>query len=281
MPNDSLSTSDAVAQVAHAGSGDVPIELSTSGAISNGDREAVTDLFDKLLGTVDEPVRHVRVRMDHAPDRNRDRSTTIRAVVDIRGGSVRAHVTEATTHSALVALDTKLTSQLRQRLERQRSLAERKHTNDGAWRHGMAPVSRPDYFPRPREEREVVRHKSVAPGLSSVEEAIFDLTTMDYDFYLYVDDTTRRDALVFRRDGESDTELHVQCVGGAGDPHPVPDGVVVDGNGVPELTLEGARERLDVGHEPFVFFVDPDAGRGHVLYRRYDGHYGLLVPQDE
>lgn len=268
---------DPRALVAHAGFGDVPIEFSTSGAISDGDREGVTELFDRLLGTIEEPVRHIRVRMDHAPDRNRDRSTTIRAVVDVRGGAVRAHVAGGTTHAALMELDTKLTAQLRHRLERQRSKKERANTADGAWKHGAIRPERPSYFPRPVEDREVVRHKSVAPGLTSVEEALFDLTMMDYDFYLYTDASTERDALVYRLDDE----VHVQCVGGPAEEHAAPADVRIDPQHVPELTQQAARERLDVGHEPFVFFVDAEAGRGHVMYRRYDGHYGVLVPLDE
>ena len=39
-----------------------------------------------------------------------------------------------------------------------------------------------------------------------------------------------------------------------------------------------AVERLDVDVEPFVFFVEPESGRGNVVYRRYDGHYGLITP---
>jgi len=27
-----------------------------------------------------------------------------------------------------------------------------------------------------------------------------------------------------------------------------------------------------------VFFVEPTTGRGNVVYRRYDGHYGLISP---
>jgi len=45
----------------------------------------------------------------------------------------------------------------------------------------------------------------------------------------------------------------------------------------PTLTETQARERLDVGGEPFVFYVDPVDRRGRVLYRRYDGHYGVIV----
>ena len=35
---------------------------------------------------------------------------------------------------------------------------------------------------------------------------------------------------------------------------------------------------LDEGDEPFVFFAEPDTSRGQVLYRRFDGHYGLITP---
>ena len=27
-----------------------------------------------------------------------------------------------------------------------------------------------------------------------------------------------------------------------------------------------------------VFFVNAETGRGNVIYRRYDGHYGLITP---
>ena len=48
----------------------------------------------------------------------------------------------------------------------------------------------------------------------------------------------------------------------------------------PTLSLEDATQLLDDGDLPFLFFVDPETGRGQVLYRRYDGHYGLIVPSD-
>jgi hypothetical protein len=41
------------------------------------------------------------------------------------------------------------------------------------------------------------------------------------------------------------------------------------------MTDSEARERLDVAHEPFVYFVSA-AGRGNVLYLRNAGHYGLI-----
>ena len=38
-------------------------------------------------------------------------------------------------------------------------------------------------------------------------------------------------------------------------------------------------ERLDASAEPHIFFANATTGRGNVLYRRYDGHYGLIVPE--
>jgi len=44
------------------------------------------------------------------------------------------------------------------------------------------------------------------------------------------------------------------------------------------LPLNEAEVLLDEGDEPFVFFAEPDTSRGQVLYRRFDGHYGLITP---
>ena len=42
----------------------------------------------------------------------------------------------------------------------------------------------------------------------------------------------------------------------------------------------GAVEReLDAEGEDFLFFVNAESRRGNVVYRRYDGHYGLLTPE--
>ena len=48
----------------------------------------------------------------------------------------------------------------------------------------------------------------------------------------------------------------------------------------PRLTVSSAIARLEaLGHE-FLFFVDTDTSRGSLIYHRYDGHYGLIVPVD-
>jgi hypothetical protein len=47
---------------------------------------------------------------------------------------------------------------------------------------------------------------------------------------------------------------------------------------VPTLGLDEAVERIGAVGEPFVLFENAETGRGNVIYRRYDGHYGLIAP---
>ncbi len=264
-----------------------PIEFSSLGAISKGDRLAVVDMLEKVLDSVDDPVTHLRVRMEHDSNRNRDRQTTVRTIIDFKGGAVRAHITSESTRSAIDLLEARLRSQLRHRSQRRKAQQHRSASSGaGEWRHGDLTTERPPYFPRPADERELVRHKSVAPAESSVEEALFDLQMMDYDFYLFIHLGTGRDALVRRestaRNGDETTHV-VQFVGGAADVTVDEwlDGVVVVDDPAPVLDVGTATQLLDVGDEPWVFFQDAKSGRGHVLYRRFDGHYGMIVPINE
>jgi len=58
----------------------------------------------------------------------------------------------------------------------------------------------------------------------------------------------------------------------------LPGSVTVSTFAAPRLSVREAAERLDAAGQPFTFFVDADTGRGCIVYHRYDGHYGLLVP---
>ncbi|MFZ5869300.1 MAG: ribosome hibernation promotion factor [Actinomycetota bacterium] len=141
----------------------------------------------------------------------------------------------------------------------------------GEWRKGMLPTHRQRVFPRAVEDREVVRRKSFAVDRQTVDEAAFDMEAVGHDFYLFVDATSGRDALVHRRDDGA------YGVMGLPDRADLPPGVVPEPG--PALLDDGtARRRLDDGGEPFVFYVDAETRRGRVVYRRYDGHYGVITP---
>jgi hypothetical protein len=54
--------------------------------------------------------------------------------------------------------------------------------------------------------------------------------------------------------------------------------VTISNQPAPLLTTDEAVERLNMTGLPFVFYLDADHVAGRVLYRRYDGHYGLATP---
>lgn len=262
----------------------VPIELSVSGRVSTGERQAALDMIDKVLGFIDDPALHVRLRLERSSDSSRLEPVSLRATIDLKGDVVRAHVSAATSPAAIEALEHRLRSRLRRRAERRRDRRHRGASHgEGEWRHGDEATARPPYFPRPVDDRQVVRYKTVAPGASTVEEAIFDLDSMDYDFYLFVSIETDADAFVQRgvEGAQASGPVQLQHLGGADDQATPIDGVIIDPRPAPVIDLDEAERRLDIGDERCVFFQDAETQRGHVLYRRYDGHYGLIVPADE
>ena len=261
--------------------GSVPMEVSTSGPVTSGQRKAIETMVTKLIDSIDDPVLRSRIRLEQHPEHSKAQPVMARIVLDIRGGAVRAHVTAGSVHEAIDAVEARLRGQLRHRNDRRISQQQRgPSSGDGAWRHGDMASERPPYFPRPVDERRIVRQKSFSPGMSSVEEAVFDLEQMSYDFYLFVESDGGDDAIVARAEDGDGYTVHslTGAVNGAVE-HPFP--LEVDDHPAPELDIETAEERLDAGHEPWVFFRDAETKRGHVLYRRYDGHYGLIVPLDE
>jgi Sigma 54 modulation/S30EA ribosomal protein C terminus len=50
------------------------------------------------------------------------------------------------------------------------------------WRHESGPTHRPSYFPRPEDERQIIRRKSFTLPTSTVDEAALQMDLLDYDF---------------------------------------------------------------------------------------------------
>lgn len=131
------------------------------------------------------------------------------------------------------------------------------------------PASRRTSEP-PLDEREIVRRKTFAVAPASVDEAAFDMQALGHDFYLFNDAASGRPAVI-SREGAAGFR-----VWGLPDDAVLPEGV--DTGPAPAILDEtAARRRLDDGGEAFVFFIDRATRQGHVLYRRRDGHYGLIT----
>jgi ribosome-associated translation inhibitor RaiA len=258
----------------------LPHEISTEGAVDDVHRHRVVDKLREVVRSRDERVLHADIRLEMSADPARERPATARALLDLDGTNVRVHVTDATMDEAVDGL----VDRLRRRLDdlaRHRDTLRRRGPSSpaGEWRHGDQPTERPPWFPRPPDEREIVRHKSFTTPAATVDEAIFDLEAMDLDFFVFTELATGQDAVVHRA---ADGGYGLQYLEGAPDERPVVAArVTIDDRPAPTLTPAEARERLDAGHEPFVFHRDPASDRGHALYRRDDGHYGLVTPRDQ
>jgi ribosome-associated translation inhibitor RaiA len=225
-----------------------------------------------------EPVLHARIRLTRSGDPARELPVIIQVNLDVNGRLVRAQVAARSAHEAIDLVH----DRVRRRLE---GLARDWQARRGGmptaepheWRHGRQPARHPDHYPRPAEDRQVVRHKTYELATATPDEAAFDMDLMDYEFHLFTDAGCGRDAVVYRA---GPTGYRLAFVGGPpahlATPTAVP--VTVSSRPPPPLSLAEAINQLNGTGRPFLFFADPGSGRGRVLYRRYDGHYGLIIP---
>jgi hypothetical protein len=123
------------------------------------------------------------------------------------------------------------------------------------------------------EEREVVRRKTFAVDALTPTEAARELEELDHDFYLFQNAVTHEDNVIHRvPTGRYEV---IQPTDGAD--RDLGEGISPSALRPSTLRVEEAKDLLDLSDAPFVFFLDADTARGEVLYRRHDGHYGLVV----
>jgi hypothetical protein len=264
---------------AHGVVGIADVETVLRGEIPASARADAERMVRTLAGCAHESVLHARVRLTRTGDPARERPVIAQVNLDVNGRLVGVQVAGHTAHEAIDLVH----DRARHRLER---LARHWRARRGGqpraepheWRHGQPPShGRPDYYPRPAEDRQLVRHKAYKLVTASADEAAFDMDLMDYDFHLFTDAESGHDAVIYR--GGS-TGYRVAFVGGPPDgwapPTAVP--VTVSPRPTPLLSVFEAMNQLNGTGRPFLFFADLVTGEGRVLYRRYDGHYGLIAP---
>jgi len=226
--------------------------------IDEAARERAREKVSHLTRYAPRPVLHARVTLRRHHDPACDRPVLASGALDVSGRIVRAHVSAAQEAEAVDLL----VDRLRVNLDRLSGVRRsRRHESGGGtpgeWRHGDRPAVRPGHFVRPPGERRLLRRKTYAGAPRSPAEAALELQLLDYDFYLFTREESGRESVLTR---DADGRL-----------------TLVDE--APVLTVSDAQTRLDAGGEPFVFFLEQESGRGHVLYTRLDGHYGLLEPE--
>ncbi len=220
------------------------------------------------------PVLSARATIAVSTNPAQSRPVMMKASLDVNGRPVRAHVAAVELYETADLL----VERLRHGLEvlTSRRLARRTAPaapTPGEWRHGMAAESRPPYFPRPAEEREIVRRKTYAYAPMSLEEAAEEMVLLNHDFHVFTERDRGVDAMV-ELDDAGVVRLTVAAV------TPQAAGLEESTSVAATAEVGEAVRALEDGQLPRVFFVDRDSGRGTVVYRRYDGHYGLVTAGD-
>ena len=269
-------TSPNALQTSH---GQLEIDFVIEGTVTDAARRRATDMVTSLAERSPRPVIFARVKLLEVPSRPPTERHMAQATLDVSGALIRAQVVA----SGMIEAVNLLEGQLQRRI---RDLAGRREAADarppfagsGAWRRGDLPTSQPGYFQRPPTEREIVRRKTWAGDRISITDALFDLYALDHQFFLFTDEVDGVDSIVFEAPGgmrlrrltggaPPEEEIALLSVGAIEAPAPL-------------MTSEDAVSQLDSSDEPFVFYRDITTDRGCVLYRRYDGHYGLVEAAD-
>lgn len=232
------------------------VQVTSRGEVPHRQEEYAAQKLSEVVRYTRQPVRSVQVVLEVSADPARVHPSIAEATLDVDGAPVRAHVAADRLHEAVDLLEARLRRQLVQLQDRTRTRHRwTRVVGEHEWRHGAEPTSRDAFFPRPVDEREVVRRKEFALGRQTFDEAAFDMELLGHEFYLFVDAASGDEAVVHRVAPAQYVRL-----------------------GPPAALSEAqAKERLDVGGEPFVFFRESGGRPAKVLYRRYDGHYGLIT----
>lgn len=259
----------------HAPHPTVDVVVTLRGQLPGADDYAVRRV-EEVLRFAPEPVLAARVKLTRHGDPAVERPVVAQANIDLRGRLVRA---EASGVSVTEAVDL-LHDRLRRRLEKSARHWEAQrghHPHGDSWRHGAEPTRRAAVYPRPAEDREIVRHKAFSLPRVSVAEAAAEMDELDYDFHLFTEVSSGQDSVLYRTaDGLRLGQVDGPAPGFTAD---VP--VSVSPHPAAELTTAEAVERLSLSGLPFVFFRDATADgehRGRLVYQRYDGHFGLITP---
>ncbi len=245
---------------------DLPVEIELRGGISEVDIEHLLDRLQRVVRPFADRLIDSQALLTVRHDRDPGAQARVRVTLRAKGETIRAEAYAGSIAEAITDVDARLHKQLEQRVRSAKNDPRGREHEPGEWRHGNMRSASSHRFERPPEEREIVVKKSPTTALASRDEARWDRFMLDYDFFLFVDADTERDFLltIVKPDGTDE-----------------PTERFVDVADAPTATLAEARSWLDQTGDDYHFFADDETGRGAVIYRRYDGHYGLLTPSDD
>lgn len=222
-----------------------------------------------------QPVTQARVRLTSYANSGRPKPVVAQANLQLKGRRIRAQVEASTAYEAIDALQDRLRRILEHTPRHWPSHGRFAHMVGE--HHGLPAVPQWPAESEADDMHRIIRRKSFTVPVLSIDDAAEELDLLDYNFHLFTDKSTGRDSLLCRS-GPTGYRL-VQTAPTPLEQMPrIHAPITISTTAPPELSVPNAVERLNTLDVPFLFFVDAAQGRGSVLYRRYDGHYGLVSP---
>jgi ribosome-associated translation inhibitor RaiA len=232
------------------------VKVTVRGDLHNEDRSYALDKVDRVLMFAGAPILGAHLVLGWARDPAQPHPAHLEIGLNVNGVPLRAHVAADSMREGADLLQERLRRQLVQ-------LHARTHTQhrwsdavrEPEWHSAEKRRKVPEDRRRSPETLEIVRRKTFALHPLTVDEAAYEMDLLDHDFYLFTDETDS-EVVVYRGIDQDHAVLTAP----------------------PVLTERQAMEHLDLAGEPFVFYRDVTDGRGRVLYDRFDGDYGLIMP---
>ena len=248
------------------------VSIIRSGDISDRDEERLRADLLRVAERMHRPVEEIRVKVDTPTSPAHPYSVS--AAIHSGDLHVRSHVTAPTFAEAIDAVSLRLRRQVERHADRSRRRPDQHRPDGDSWRHGDRPLPQDLASSGPgASEREIVRHKSWGPRLSTIDEAIWDMEQGDYDFFLFTEEDSRSVGVVWH-DSEG---LKAQLING-GESNAPSTYATMDPRPAQTMSIEDATSVLNELNAPFVFAMTQE-GDPYVLYRRLDGHFGLIEPR--
>ncbi|WP_199240274.1 MULTISPECIES: HPF/RaiA family ribosome-associated protein [Kribbella] len=178
-----------------AASTEVQIQVSTDGHVPPGTADYARAKIRAVLRLTHRPVLAARVRVTRHGDPVVQHPVVAQANLDFSGRLVRARAEGATAQEAIDRLE----DRLRHRVERIAQHWEARRggmpsTEPHEWRHESEHAHRHHWYPRPAQEREIVRHKSFTLHRCTIDDAAREMEMLGYDFHLFTESGTGQDA---------------------------------------------------------------------------------------
>ncbi|NNE73202.1 MAG: HPF/RaiA family ribosome-associated protein [Acidimicrobiales bacterium] len=254
---------------------DASFQVSTKGQVSRQVLERAEERLHRVADHCREPITKVDLRITEEKPLRGEPRVRAEATFEVTHGPVRAREHATTVEEAVDGMIERLRRRVDQHESRLHRIGKQRHdgvATEGSWHHGDVAATPRHPVPVPDGSATVIRRKSFAPAPMSVDEAAFDLDILDHDFYLFQEISSDETALISRAgDGRFNLQIPADAELSLDQEAPVDrsDGPVV-------LDIASAQRLLDENLDPFVFHRT-EAGRpGQVLYRRFDGGYGVI-----